>query len=96
MTRNRLLIQLKVLPLGQILRHLPQRIWGQVYFLIVYRSPLASLRGYLGFLACLPHAFSERRRLRRAAVLPDAAWSDLLSNELGEPSLRELLARRRG
>lgn len=61
MTRNRLLLFCKNVPLSILLRHAPKLIYGQLYFLIAYAHPWSSLRGYASFLVALP-ALRHRRR----------------------------------
>lgn len=95
-TRNRLMTLAKSIPGRLLARHAGRLIWGQVYFLIAYRRPFASLRGYLGFLACLRHTLSERRRIGARRRLSAGAIDALLEDALGEPPLRRLLRRRLG
>ncbi len=93
-TRNRLLTICKNLPAPLLLRHAPRLAWGQLYFLAANRRPLQSLRGYLGALRRLPHVWRQRCRIlgRRRIALADLDRA--LSRRLGEPPLRDLVARR--
>ena len=93
-TRNRILLFAKSMPLSLLLKHLPQLLYGQVYFLIVYRRPAASLAGYLSLVACLAHIVRERRRLRAARRIDSAELDRLLTRGMREPPLRMLLRRR--
>ncbi len=92
-TCNRLLLLVKCLPLRLLLRHWKQITWGQIYFAVAYRRPLASLAGYLRWLARLPRALRQRRRILASRVLADAAIEGLLEDRLGEPALGSLARR---
>ena len=76
------------------LKHLPQLLYGQLYFLIVYRRPGASLAGYLSLVRCIPHIVRERRRLRAARRIDIVELDRLLTIRMREPPLRVLLRRR--
>ncbi|MDD5483896.1 MAG: glycosyltransferase family 2 protein [Kiritimatiellae bacterium] len=89
-TRNRLLLFLKNVPARLLLRHALSLIYGQWYFLVAYRRPLASLAGYCSFLACLPHVCRARRRTLKNIVVPLEALDRLLAKKMPEPPLREL------
>lgn len=93
-TRNRLMLFAKSMPASLLLKHLPQLVYGQVYFAIVFRHPLASLAGYFSFIRCLGHVRSERRRLRASRRIDSAALDGTLTTKLHEPPLRLLLRRR--
>jgi hypothetical protein len=93
-TRNRILLFAKSMPLSLLLKHLPQLLYGQLYFLIVYRRPGASLAGYLSLVRCIPHIVRERRRLRAARRIDIAELDRLLTIRMREPPLRVLLRRR--
>lgn len=93
-TRNRLLLFAKNLPMSLLLRHLGELLYGQLYFLVVYRRPLASLAGYVGFVPLVAHALRERRRLRRLTRIGSREVQDLLLTETGEPRFREIVARK--
>lgn len=94
MTRNRLLTLLKNIPARLLLKHLPSLLYGQLYFLLVYKKPLHSLRGYAQFLGCLGHLRRERRRILANRVIPDDRLERLLTSELGEPGLGEIVRRK--
>ncbi len=93
-TRNRLLTFAKSVPLPLLLAHLPQLLYGQVYFLCAYRKPFASLAGYLSFCVHLPHVLRERRRIARSRRISPAELEPMLSKRMSEPPLRELLVRK--
>jgi GT2 family glycosyltransferase len=65
MTRNRLLLLTKSLPWPLLLWHLPRLLYGQLYFLVAYRAPLASAAGYFDYLRSLPHVGRQRREAAR-------------------------------
>ena len=89
-TRNRLLLLLKNIPLRLLIRHAPSLLYGQVYFFIAYRRPLAALAGYFSVLRVLPHILRERRRIQNNRKLTLAQAEQLLTPTMTEPSLREL------
>jgi hypothetical protein len=79
---------------GVLRKHLPQLLYGQLYFLAVYRRPGASLAGHLSLVRCVPHIVRERRRLRAARRIDIAELDRLLTIRMREPPLRVLLRRR--
>jgi GT2 family glycosyltransferase len=93
-TRNRLMLFAKSVPLHLWLKHLPQLLYGQIYFLFAYRKPLQSFAGYASLLPCIPHILRERRRIARSRRLSVADIERLLTTEMNEPPLRELLRHR--
>jgi GT2 family glycosyltransferase len=62
-TRNRLLLFAKNVPARLLLRHAVRILYGQIYFLLAYARPWASIKGYLSFMAELPRAMTDRRRI---------------------------------
>jgi hypothetical protein len=94
MTRNRLMLFVKNLPLSLLLKHLPQLLYGQLYFLVAYRRPGASLAGYAALLACIPHIWRERRRALASRRIGDAEIEQLLTARMREPPLRVLFRNR--
>lgn len=93
-TRNRLMLFAKSMPAALLLKHLPQLIYGQLYFAIVFRHPLASLAGYVSFFRSLGHVRRERRRLRDTRRIDPASLERALTTKLHEPPLRLLIRRR--
>jgi GT2 family glycosyltransferase len=93
MTRNRLMLFLKNMPAGLLIKHLHHLLYGQLYFFIVYRKPLDSAIGYATFAKRLPHVLRERRRIAQHRVLPSQVLDTLISTEMNEPTLRKLLRR---
>jgi GT2 family glycosyltransferase len=93
-TRNRLLLFAKNVPTSLLLKHFPQLLYGQIYFLLAYARPLASLRGYWAFLRCLPATLRQRRAvLAGKRVAPDP-WERWISNEPPQPPLGALIVAR--
>jgi GT2 family glycosyltransferase len=94
MSRNRLLLLTKSLPLRLLLRHAPQLLYGQLYFAVAYRRPFASLAGYLDYLKVVPHVLRARRTARRTRRISPAQLEPQLRGTAREPPLSHLLARR--
>jgi GT2 family glycosyltransferase len=94
MTRNRIMLFAKNVPLTLLLKHLPQLLYGQLYFLIAYRKPLHSVAGYASLFPCIPHILRERRRILQSRRLSATDLERLLSTEMSEPPLRELFRHR--
>ncbi|MDD5676882.1 MAG: glycosyltransferase family 2 protein [Kiritimatiellae bacterium] len=90
MTRNRVLLLLKNLPARLLMRHAGSLLYGQIYFLIAYRRPLAALAGYFAVLPVLPHLARERRAIQSNLKLTLAQVEQLLAPAMSEPPLREL------
>ncbi len=89
-TRNRLAILVKCIPARLWLRHLPTLLYGQFYFFLVYKKPLASLKGYAAFIRHLPVIWKQRRQIQRTRRVPDERLEAIMSNELGEPGLGQI------
>ena len=81
-TRNRLLTLVKNVPSRLLLRHWPTLLYGQIYFFLVYRRPLASFVGYLGFLGRLPGALRQRREAMAERTVALQDLDGMLSSEL--------------
>ena len=76
-TRNRILLLLKNLPLRALLTHLHQILYGQWYYLIAYRRPLQVVCGWIMIIPLVPHLLRERRRiasLRQVPVSQVESW----------------------
>lgn len=94
MTRNRLMIFLKNISLRLLCRHLHQIAYGQLYFFMVYRKPFASLRGYISLLVKIPHIIRLRKEILKNTQSIRQPSDLLLSSELGEPSLVDMVKRK--
>ena len=91
MTRNRLALLSKSVPSQLLVRHWWTLLFGQFYFFLVYKKPFHSLTGICSFLISLPHILAQRRIIQRQKKVADDALDGMLSNELGEPRLREVI-----
>lgn len=90
MTRNRLMLLFKNIPACLLWRHALSLLYGQIYFFIVYRKPLATLAGYGSFLMALPGVIRERRRILKDMTVSPEQLDQLLDAKMPEPPLREL------
>jgi hypothetical protein len=70
-----------------LVRHAPEILFGQIYFLLVYARPWSSLKGYASFIAALPAVCRKRREIARTMTIDRAALSALLGNRPPHPSL---------
>ncbi|RUM45059.1 MAG: glycosyltransferase family 2 protein [Desulfocapsa sp.] len=93
-TRNRLLTLIKNIPFPDLLRHCHQILYGQLYFFIVYRHPLASVKGYLSALLLLPAILRERKKILRNNRKQKILLDKILEPSLGEPGLTALLRKK--
>ena len=85
MTRNRLLLFLKSIPLSLLVKRLPEIVRGQIHFLLAYRKPWQSLAGYASLVPCIPHILRERGRIHALRRLPAVELDRLLINGTGPP-----------
>ncbi|MCL4303922.1 MAG: glycosyltransferase family 2 protein [Anaerolineae bacterium] len=91
MTRNRLCLLVKNIPLALLVKHSRQLIYGQFYFFLVYKRPLHSLAGTFSFLIHLPRIIQQRRAIQSHKRVSNQALEVMLSNDLGEPALKAIL-----
>jgi len=99
MTRNRLLLLFKNIPARLFFKHIISIIYGQFYFLIAYRKPWHSMRGYLSFLPLIPYAIRERKNVLKNSKLSQKELENLLVKEMPEaPLIKSLInkLRKRG
>ena len=89
-TRNRLILFTKNVPLGLLVKHLPQLLYGQFYFFIAYGKPWQSLLGYASFVSVLPHVMRARRRMNTDRRVSASAVDRMLTTEMSEPPLLNL------
>jgi GT2 family glycosyltransferase len=91
MTRNRLALLIKNIPLALLLKHSRNLIYGQVYYFLVYKRPFHSLGGTLAFLLALPRILRQRRTIQKRKRVSNQALDTMLSSDLGEIPLREVI-----
>jgi len=94
MTRNRLALLFKNIPLVLLLKHSWHILYGQIYFFLVYKHPFHSTAGALAFLAQFPRLLGQRRHVQKRKKIPNQKLDSLLSMRLGEPSLRQIVKNR--
>jgi GT2 family glycosyltransferase len=92
MTQNRLALLFKSIPTALLLKKATTLLFGQFYFLLVYKKPLHSLAGTLSFLRHLPYVLRQRREIQRRRKVSNQALEAMLASELGEPRLRDIIA----
>ena len=90
-TRNRLALLLKSIPTPLLLKKAPMLLFGQFYFFLVYKKPLYSLAGTFSFLLKLPPILQQRRKIQKNKRIPNNVLEGLLSTDLGEPRLRDIV-----
>jgi hypothetical protein len=91
MTRNRLVLLLKNIPAELWLKHASTLLFGQFYYFLVYKKPLDSLAGYISFLRVLPRSLCQRRVIQQRRKISNRALEPMLSFQLGEPRLRDII-----
>jgi hypothetical protein len=91
MTRNRLALILKNIPLNLLVKHSAQLFFGQLYYLLVYKRPLHSVAGYISGLRRLGQILRQRRQIQQQRTVSDRSLEAALSNDLGEPSIRDII-----
>lgn len=90
-TRNRLAMLFKNIPLALLMKHSRTLLYGQVYFFLVYKKPFYSLAGTIAFLFALPRVLRQRRAIQKRKRISNQALETMLSNDLGEIPLREIV-----
>ncbi|MCB9076479.1 MAG: glycosyltransferase family 2 protein [Anaerolineaceae bacterium] len=89
-TCNRLTILIKNIPLALLVKHSYTLLFGQFYFLLVYKKPYYSAKGYAAFLRKLPLTIQKRRAILGQKKISNQTLDRLLTNDLNEPSLRTI------
>ncbi len=77
-TRNRLMLFGKNIPLRLIIRHLHHLLAGQLVLFVQFRSPVDSIAGYLSVVPRIPHVARERRRILTTRTLSDREIDTLM------------------
>jgi GT2 family glycosyltransferase len=80
MTRNRLLVLAKNIPVPLLVRHLPALLIGQLAFFIQYRHPWNSMMGYVSLLPEIPHIMRERQRILTKRALTNEEIDRMIIN----------------
>ncbi len=94
LTRNRVMLFAKSVPLSLLLRNAGSLLYGQLYFFMAYRRPLSSLRGYASLVPQLPHVLRERRKLKPLVRIEARLVQEMLGDRLSAAPLREALLRK--
>ncbi len=90
MTRNRLAILTKDMPFSLLRKHWKTLLYGQLYFLLVYKHPLSTIGGIMAWLLSLPYWLRLRKEILSSRIISDTELERWISTELGEPSLGEI------
>ena len=93
-TRNRLTLIAKNIPDSMLIKHFLTLLYGQFYFFVVYKMPLESIKGGISFLRDLPHILRQRRTIQTRKTISSASLDTMLSQDLFEPSLKEIINNR--
>lgn len=92
-TANRLHIFLRNIPVRLIFCHLLSILYGQVYYLIMYRHPLSSLKGYVSFCRNMGMSLRQRKSMKAMTKLSLAEIDVLFERQFPEPSLYQSLVK---
>jgi GT2 family glycosyltransferase len=90
--RNRLLMFFKSVPAKLLVRNMLKLLYGQWYFMLVYRHPAAYLHGVFEALALLPRARRECRELWKDAKISSAELEDLIVPVKSMKTIRQAIA----
>jgi GT2 family glycosyltransferase len=91
MTRNRLKLLTKNIPLPLLLKHCWTLAYGQLYFFLVYKRPLHSIAGTIAWFIALPHLLRQRHSIQEKKRISNLELDAALSNDLEEIPLGEIL-----
>lgn len=80
-TRNRLMLLLKNIPVDILIRNSIAIIRGLGYHLVASRKPFASIRGYLELIPLIPHVLKERMSMQNRKVINN---NDLLARFISD------------
>ena len=90
--RNRILLFFKNIPANLLWRNVHRLLYGQWYFMLVYRHPLAYLRGVIEALILLPRSRCECKALwERSKLTPDALEKLIIATKDIKPIRTALL-----
>ena len=90
-TRNRLALFIRHIPGRLLLRHLPQLLYGQWFFLVCNRRPWATLCGYAMLIRDGFHLRRQRAEFRNRCVLTPQEIDHLLKPCMKAPGLLRAL-----
>jgi len=93
-TRNRLTLIVKNIPGSLLAKHLLTLLYGQLYFFVVYKMPLQSVKGAGAFLRDLPQILRQRKAIQISKTITSAFLDVMLSQDLFEPSLKDIIKNR--
>jgi GT2 family glycosyltransferase len=80
-TRNRLLLFTKNIPLSLLVRHAPKLLYGMLYFFCAYAKPGSSFKGYLSFIASLSEVIKKRRKIIKNTKLDNSEIDAMLNSQ---------------
>ena len=69
-------------------------LYGQLYFLLVYKKPLYSIAAIFSLLLTLPQVLRQRQIIQKQKSVTNEQLEQLISDELSEPSLKEIILKR--
>ncbi|MBN1995807.1 MAG: glycosyltransferase family 2 protein [Anaerolineae bacterium] len=90
-TRNRLALLIKNIPWQLLLKHIHTLLYGQFYYFLVYKKPFSSLAGMGFFFITLPRLLRQRYTIQKKKKIPNHVLDAMLSGDLGDPPLREII-----
>lgn len=79
MTRNRLLLFLKNIPISLIIRNAPYLIAGQLWCIREYKNIIASCLGYISFIGMIPSVIHDHRIIKKQRILTKEQIQSLLT-----------------
>jgi len=79
MTRNRLLVFLKNIPISLLFRNLHLFLTGQIWYGAAYQSIFASWEGYVSCLRILPSIIQDHRIIKKKRVISHEKIQSLLT-----------------
>ncbi len=94
LTRNRLLALIKNVPGPCLRRHCFQLLYGQLHFLVLYRRPVASLKGYFSAFFLLPMVLVDRKRIQAHRRVPIDRLENMIEPVLGEAGFMGRICRK--
>lgn len=84
MTRNRVLLFLKNIPLSLLLIKSPLIAAGQVWYFFAYKKPVASIKGYLLCLLLIPHILKMHKFNRKKRKISLTHLMNIITDEKPE------------